>query len=78
MADVASWHPGMRLYRWRKARRLSQAVLADNLGTTQQTLSRWERGVLVPSPRRMREIHLLTGGWVRPDHFIIPPVRVAA
>ena len=32
---------------------LGQGDLADRLGVTQQTISRWESGVVVPPPKRL-------------------------
>ncbi len=42
---------GRSLRAWRTARRVKQAHAAEILGVSQGTVSRWESGVLAPSPR---------------------------
>ncbi len=42
---------GRSLRAWRTARRVKQAHAAEILGVSQATISRWESGALVPSPR---------------------------
>ena len=58
---------GATVRRRREERGLGQEQLAAALGVRQQTVSRWERGLAVPRPRRVVEIaHLLE---VEPAHL---------
>lgn len=41
--------------------RLTQAQLAERLGTTQQTVARWERGASEPGIAKLREVSLILG-----------------
>lgn len=49
------------LRRRREERGWGQAEIADRLGVTQQTVSRWENGDSLPRPRRLLEIAELLG-----------------
>jgi transcriptional regulator with XRE-family HTH domain len=40
-----------------------------------QTVLRWERGERIPDRQGMADIHELTGGAVRPEHFYDLPGR---
>ncbi|HEU5379786.1 MAG TPA: helix-turn-helix transcriptional regulator [Ktedonobacteraceae bacterium] len=42
--------PHTKLIEARKHRQWSQQEMADRLGTTQHTVSRWERGIITPGP----------------------------
>lgn len=50
---------GARLRALRRARRMKQAALADELGIDQTTVSRWETGSQFPNPK-MRERAVMT------------------
>lgn len=52
---------GARLKRLRRLREMKQSHLADLAGVDQTTVSRWERGVLVPDPKRAAELLRLVG-----------------
>lgn len=52
---------GEVLRRRREERGWGQAELANRLGVTQQTVSRWENGDSLPRPRRLLEIAELLG-----------------
>jgi len=47
---------GATLAELRASRGLSQHVLADRLGVTHSTVSRWESGDRAPRPRRLQGI----------------------
>lgn len=49
------------LKKLRTSMRLTQAQLAEQLGTTQQTVARWERGAAEPGIAKLREIALIMG-----------------
>lgn len=51
----------------RKARQLSQAELAEVLGTDQACVSRWERGLTKPQSRSQKKISALAGELERAD-----------
>lgn len=50
-------HLGPSLRRWRLLNRVKQSALADEIGVSQATVSRWEAGALVPDARE--EAHLV-------------------
>lgn len=53
--------PGPSLRRWRALNRVKQSALADEMGVSQATVSRWEAGTLTPNVReRHRLARLLT------------------
>lgn len=54
----------MHLREWRKARDLTAAMLAEQLGMTQPTLTRIERGETWPNPETIEKIFDVTGGEV--------------
>lgn len=41
---------------YRKREGLKQAALAERLGVSQSTLSRWERGLVTPPPNVLRRV----------------------
>lgn len=47
---------GATLAKLRASRGVSQHALADRLGVTHSTVSRWESGERVPRPRRLQGI----------------------
>lgn len=49
------------LRQWRKANHIKQAILAETLGVTQATVSRWESGLDEPSPAQYVKIRNLVG-----------------
>lgn len=49
---------GVNLKNWRTARQLEQSDLAERIGVTQATVSRWEGGKL--EPRRHHKVALAT------------------
>ncbi len=52
---------GRELRRLREQAGLTQPVLAKKLRVTQATVSDWERGVLVPNPRRHDQLQKVLG-----------------
>lgn len=46
-------HP-LAVHRWRA--RMSQSQLAERVGVTQNNISKWERGLIVPSRGKLREL----------------------
>jgi len=50
MKKAAQATPNLRLSRAREQRGWSQQEVADQIGTTPVNISRWERGITVPSP----------------------------
>ncbi len=52
---------GTRLKRLRRLREMKQAHLAEMAGVDQTTVSRWERGILIPDPARAAELLRLVG-----------------
>lgn len=56
MTDALDRKLGRRVAALRTQLRMSQAGLAERVGTAMQVISRLERGVAVPSLRRLEEI----------------------
>jgi transcriptional regulator with XRE-family HTH domain len=50
---------GRRLSRLRRSRKWTQARVADALGVDRGTISRWERGVILPSVDRLGQLSRL-------------------
>jgi transcriptional regulator with XRE-family HTH domain len=59
----------MTLRDWRRARRLKGNELAEKLGVTPRTVSRWETGQNVPHASMIRAIKTMTDGEVTADDF---------
>src|SRR5713226_2788338 len=53
--------PNERLRRARLLKGWSQAELAEQVGTSFEMVSRWERGVTVPSPRYQKRLYAVLG-----------------
>ena len=49
MSDIPQWGFGERLAKARNDRGLDQSAVAEHLGTTQKTVSRWETEISAPS-----------------------------
>ena len=60
----------MQLSAWRKLRKLGQLDVAEKLGVIVLTVSRWERGVRVPTSKHQFEIFKLTNGEVTPNDWM--------
>lgn len=67
----------------RKEHRLSQEGLAEKLGVSRQTISRWEHGVSIPTAENLAKLSelfqvpvmaLLKNGWTPPEETV-PAVR---
>lgn len=56
---------GRALRRWRTLNRVKQSALAEDLGVSQSTVSRWENLLLEPEPREARRLIALLSA--RPD-----------
>ena len=48
---------GRRLRQWRRESEIKQARLADIVGVTQATVSRWEKGLQTPAPLQIDLLH---------------------
>lgn len=63
---------GIELKRFRSARGLTQAALADIMNIEQATVSRWERGVHEPELGAQQSLRkLMFGGGIKPDSLIL-------
>jgi len=60
----------MQLSAWRKSHKLGQLDVAERLGVIGLTVSRWERGVRVPTAKYQIEIFKLTNGEVTPNDWM--------
>lgn len=60
----------MDLKTWRKNNRVTQSALADQLGVTILTVSRWETGARQPDFATMRKINTITEGQVTPNDLV--------
>lgn len=54
---------------WRKAKGLSVAELARQVGVTREAVRQWEDEDVIPAHLHMRKLAKVTGGAVRADHF---------
>jgi len=63
---------GDKLRQWRRMAEIKQQRLADILGVTQATVSRWEKGVQQPAPLQYRLLHdmMTRNRNIRLDHAI--------
>jgi peptide/nickel transport system substrate-binding protein len=81
MMNPEEFVPNVRLRRARILKGWSQAELAEQVGTSFEMVSRWERGVTVPSPRYQKRLYAVLGktaeelGLMRDlrDQFTPPP-----
>lgn len=61
---------GRQLRSWRRMNNMKQAGLASLLGVSQPTITRWERGLDMPSRERMSQIIDLVAGTMRDEHAL--------
>jgi transcriptional regulator with XRE-family HTH domain len=63
---------GDKLRQWRRMAEIKQQRLADILGVTQATVSRWEKGMQQPAPLQYRLLHdmMTRNRNIRLDHAI--------
>ena len=54
-------HLGSRLFNARKSKGLSQEVVAEKLGVSRQTISKWETGETLPDIRQAKRLAVLYG-----------------
>lgn len=74
MVNRFNSHP---LRKWRVSNGLTLEAAAEQVGTSRQVWSDWERGRRRPSQSLMIEIYTLTGGNVVPNDFYdLPDIRV--
>lgn len=52
---------GLHLRQWRKAQRVKQITLAEEVGVTQAAISRWENGIDRPSGPFLRRLRTVMG-----------------
>lgn len=64
---------GHNLRRYRKMSKLTQEEVAQRLGVSLQTVSRWERGAKVPTVEHLEALADLYG--VDVADFFIPPMK---
>jgi transcriptional regulator with XRE-family HTH domain len=57
----------MKLRTYREENGLTLAQMADKVGVSEVSMSRYERGDRMPRPEVMRKIGEVTGGAVRPN-----------
>lgn len=69
MAHCDHPHP---LRSWRQTKGFTLQKVADDLGTSRQVVSDWERGRRRPGPRFMPLVRDLTGNAVSADDFYQP------
>jgi transcriptional regulator with XRE-family HTH domain len=60
----------MQFVDWRRIKNKNQADVAKALGVVVVTISRWERGVRVPTAKLQIEIFKLTNGRVTPNDWL--------
>ncbi len=81
MMNPEEFVPNVRLRRARILKGWSQAELAEQVGTSFEMVSRWERGVTIPGPRYQKRLYAVLGktaeelGLMRnlKDQFTPPP-----
>jgi transcriptional regulator with XRE-family HTH domain len=59
----------MKLRTYREENGLTLAQMAEKVGVSEVSMSRYERGDRMPRPEVMRKIGEVTGGAVRPNDF---------
>lgn len=59
----------MKLRHYRDTHNLTLAQMAELVGVSEVSMSRYERGDRMPRPEVMRKIGEVTGGAVRPNDF---------
>lgn len=60
----------MRLVDWRKAMGMTQTEFGGLVGVGFVTVSRWERGDRIPSPKFQRFVLIVTEGAVTPNDWV--------
>lgn len=58
---------GARLKAWRRVHGVKQAALAYRLGVTQPAVARWERGLDLPAPARLKQLQEMMAGAMRDE-----------
>lgn len=66
----------MTIREYRQGMGLSQAALAEQLGTPQTSVSRWERGIVSPGTETLRKLADVFG--CRMDDITSPPRTITA
>lgn len=59
----------MKLKLFIEDKNITQQQVADELGTTQENVSRWVNGETIPSLENMKKIIEWSGGKVQPNDF---------
>ena len=67
--------PNTRLRRERQLRGWSQVYMAEQIGTPDYYISRWERGEVLPSPYYQQKLCALFGKTAEELGFLLPPVK---
>lgn len=67
----------LMLTSWRHERGLRQSDMADVIGVSQGTISRWEAGTEVPPPHRLREITMFLREQRSRDPFVVDKTFVS-
>lgn len=68
----------MKLRQYRDTHNLTLAQMAEQVGVSEVSMSRYERGDRMPRPEVMRKIGEVTGGAVRPNDFFGAEEEIAA
>lgn len=68
----------MKLLEWRLRNGKTQIWVAQYLGTSQSTVSRYESGEQIPSAKEMPKVFAMTGGAVTANDFYDLPRRSRA
>lgn len=59
----------MKFAEYLKRKKIRQEDAAEQLETTQATISRWVKGENIPRPEQMAKIKLWSKGWVKITDF---------